>query len=184
MEAHGGYLCRIESFGDLDVAALARDALVAEGVSPDGQVLQLSAIPRRKILRVAYRASFAQGAEGAAWYGEHHALALVLSVRLGVAVHAYAHDPERFEQVVTYGNGRRVGGESLDYADIDLDDADDDVAFAKLASRWPLGHLAYVYGVPRELLLRLPRAESLWLALDRKAPSLDELWAKGSPLSA
>jgi hypothetical protein len=36
----------------------------------------------------------------------------------------------------------------------------DDAAFAQLRSRWPLGHLAYVFGLKREDLLRLPRASS------------------------
>jgi hypothetical protein len=184
LEAHGGYLCRIESFGEVDVAALAREALTADGLSSRGARLRLSTIPRRKIVRLAYEAPFCQGASGAAWYGDHHALAQLLSVRLGVVMHAYAVDPERFEQVVTYGNGRKVGGESLAYADVELDEDDDEEAFAKLASRWPLGHLAYVYGVPRELLLRLPRAEGLSFGLDEKGPALEELWTKGSPLNA
>jgi hypothetical protein len=184
LEAHGGYLCRIEGFGDLDLAALAREALGLDGERAEGCALQLSGIPKRKVVRLAFDAPFTYGPKGAGWYEAHHAMARLLSERAQVTVHAYLIEPDRREQVVAYGAGRKVGGEALDYADVDVDDELDDIAFAQLASRWPLGHLAYVYGVPREMLLRLPRSQSVLIELARGNADLRELWSEGSPFAA
>ena len=38
-----------------------------------------------------------------------------------------------------------------------LDELDEE-AFARLQSRWPMGHLAYVFGLTRDELLRIPHA--------------------------
>jgi hypothetical protein len=168
VEGHGGYLCRVEALECADLAALARQALALEGVQDCRDVgLQVSVIPRRKIVRFAYDAPFTYGRKGARWYESHHALARLLSVALGTTLHAYVFDPEELELVTGYGNGRKVGGESLRYSDAEWDEAElDDDAFEKMKERWPLGHLAYVFGITRDEMLKLPRAQSLLLSLD------------------
>jgi hypothetical protein len=154
VKAHGGYLCRVENFDSIDLAALAREAVLQDGGPGDGG-LELSWIPKRKIARLAPDLR-ARGGEGPGWFEAHHALAKLLSVRTGATVHAYFIDPEWGEQVAAYGAGRRVGGEQLRYADVEVPlDGMDDEAFEALEERWPLGHLAYVFGVPRRMLLAL-----------------------------
>lgn len=162
----------------MDLVGIAREALVRDGQQPTDAALQISVISRRKIVRLAYDAPHTYGRSGAQWYGEHQALAMLLSATAKVTVHAYVLDPD-FEEVVGYGNGRRVGGELLRYEDADLGEEDDltDADFEKLKSRWPLGHLAYVFGVSRAELLAMPRTPSALLPLDgsRSAASLAHL---------
>ena len=133
-----------------------------------GVSLHVTVIPKRKVVRFAFEAPFTVGSSGVHWYEKNHALARLLSVTLGTTMHAYVFDPDNFEQVTGYGNGRRVGGELLRYEEAEWDDDDelDDESFEKLKERWPLGHLAYVFGIPRALMLNLPRAQSLLLPLD------------------
>lgn len=154
MTAHGGYLCRVENFDSVDLASLAREALRLDG-GADAGGLELSWIRKRKIARLSFDLQ-ARGGAGPGWFESHHALAKLLSVHLGATVHAYLLDPAWGEQVAAYGAGRRVGGEQLRYADVDLalDELDDEL-FEELQSRWPLGHLAYVFGVSRAQLLSL-----------------------------
>lgn len=167
MEAHGGYLLRLERFDSVDLVGAARDALIADGQDPANASLQISVIARRKVIRLAYDAPHTYGRTGAQWYGDHHALAMILSATAKLTVHAYVLDHD-FEEVVSYGNGRKVGGELLRYEDADLGEDDDmtDADFDKIKSRWPLGHLAYVFGVTRDELLAMPRTPSGLLALD------------------
>jgi hypothetical protein len=118
---------------------------------------------KRKLVRLAYEGAPVAERQGAHWYEEHHALARLLSRASNSTVHTYVFDPDSHEQVIAYGNGRRVGGDKLVYEDVELPgetDEMDDAAFAQMRSRWPLGHLAYVFGLKREDLLRLPRASS------------------------
>lgn len=146
---------------------IAREALRMEGENPANASLQISVISRRKVVRLAYDAPHTYGRAGAQWYSGHHALAMLLSAEARLTVHAYVLDPD-FEEVVGYGNGRKVGGELLRYEDADLGEDDDltDADFEKLKSRWPLGHLAYVFGVTRNELLAMPRNPSALLPLD------------------
>jgi len=116
-------------------------------------------------VRFAWDAPFTYGRLGARWYLTHHALARKLSEHLGLTVHAYVFDADELEQVVGYGNGRRVGGELLRYEDADLPDDDDERTFARLKQRWPLGHLARVLGVDREELIRIPRQPTMLIDL-------------------
>jgi hypothetical protein len=47
------------------------------------------------------------------------------------------------------------------YEDVELPGRPEDVdeaAFARMQERWPVGHLAYVFGLSRKELLRLPQA--------------------------
>lgn len=75
-------------------------------------------------------------------------------------MHAYVYDPAEGEQVIAYGNGHRVGGDEVVYADVEMSGEEelDDAAFTRLRARWPMGHLAYVFGLTREDLLGMPRA--------------------------
>ena len=178
LEAHGGYLIRIDSFAGLDLVALAREALVQEGGPPEGGLL-VTVSRRRKVVRLAYDAPHTYGRRGARWYGAHHALAASLSQVAGATVHAYVFDPEEYEEVIAWGNGRRVGGERVVYEDVELpeellagqggEDSAQEQAFERLRSRWPLGHLAYVLGLTRDELLRLPRAQGVLLPLEGTA---------------
>jgi len=169
-EAHGGYLCRLESLEGGDLPRLARASLEEDGQPVDGVGLLVSVV--RKVVRLAYDAPHTYGRRGAQWYGTHHALAARLSTALGVTVHAYVFDPEELEQVVTYGAGRRVGGETLRYEDVEADEeALSDEGFEKLRERWPMGHLGRLLGLPRAELLRLPYARSVLLPLDVDAPA-------------
>ncbi len=149
---------------------LAREALVSDGVLGGPGALRVSVHRRRKLVRLAYERSHGAERQRAHWYSEHHALARLLSRVANATVHAYVFDPEAYEEVIAYGNGRRVGGDKLVYEDVELPEATsemDDAAFTQMRSRWPMGHLAYVFGLKREDLLRLPRiTTSLELALD------------------
>ena len=149
---------------------LAREALVSDGVLGGPGALRVSVHRRRKLVRLAYERSRGAERQSAHWYSEHHALARQLSRVANATVHAYVFDPEAYEEVIAYGNGRRVGGDKLVYEDVELPEATgemDDAAFTQMRSRWPMGHLAYVFGLKREDLLRLPRiTTSLELPLD------------------
>jgi len=168
VEAHGGYLCRFE---DVDVAWLqqvARASLEEDGQKTDDVALQVTLLGGPGLVRFAWDAPFTYGRQGARWYLSHHSLARRLSEHLKTALHVYVFDPDELEQVMAYGNGRRVGGELLRYVDVDFDiDEDDDVAFQKLKNKWPIGHLARVLGVAREELLRLPRQSTALIDLAR-----------------
>ncbi|MDP1920420.1 MAG: hypothetical protein Q8L14_29520 [Myxococcales bacterium] len=168
VEAHGGYLCRFE---DVDVAWLqqvARASLEEDGQKTDDVALQVTLLGGPGLVRFAWDAPFTYGRQGARWYLSHHSLARRLSEHLKTALHVYVFDPDELEQVMAYGNGRRVGGELLRYVDVDFDiDEDDDVAFEKLKNKWPIGHLARVLGVAREELLRLPRQSTALIDLRR-----------------
>lgn len=168
VEAHGGYLCRFE---DVDVAWLqqvARASLEEDGQKTDDVALQVTLLGGPGLVRFAWDAPFTYGRQGARWYLSHHSLARRLSEHLKTALHVYVFDPDELEQVMAYGNGRRVGGELLRYVDVDFDiDEDDDVAFQKLKNKWPIGHLARVLGVAREELLRLPRQSTALIDLRR-----------------
>jgi hypothetical protein len=169
-EAHGGYLCRLESLPAAELPRLAREALESEGEPSQGAGLLVSVV--KKVFRFAYDAPHTYGRRGAHWYGQHHALAERLSTALGVTVHAYVFDPEELEQVVTYGGGHRVGGETLRYEDAEVDDEDlSEEAFEKLRERWPMGRLGRLLGLQRAELLRLPYARCVLLPLDVDAPA-------------
>lgn len=177
MESHGGYLCRLDSLDARTLVRLARRALPLEGITDRGEVsLLVSALPHRKVVRLAYDAAFTYGRRGARWYEGHHALARLISRELGTPVHAYVLDVDDLEQVTSYGNGQQVGGERLRLEDAELpDDVDldtlDDLAFEALKEAWPLGHLARVYGVTREELVRMPRhARGVLIDLDAPQP--------------
>ena len=180
-QAHGGYLCRLETLDGGELPRLARESLEADGQSSEGAGLLVSVV--KKVVRFAYDAPFTYGRRGAQWYGKHHALAAQLSTAFGVTVHAYAFDPEELEQVVTYGAGRRVGGETLRYDEAEIeDDALSEEAFEKLRARWPIGHLGRLLGLDRQELLRLPYARSVLIPLDEGATSglgklFPEQWA-------
>jgi hypothetical protein len=139
---------------------LARQALVEDGASADTQ-LSVSVYGRRKIIRLALDGPHTAGRRGSHWYSEHHALARLLSQEAGVTVHSYVCDPQEYEEVKAFGGGQHVGGERLLYDEVELpeclDGEFDDEAFARMQARWPLGHLAWVYGVDRDLLLQLHR---------------------------
>jgi hypothetical protein len=171
LESHGGYLVRLETFEGLELVRLAREALTLDvGSLPSGAALRVSVSRRRKVIRLSYEGAHEEGRLGARWYGTHHALPQLLSRAANVTVHAYVFDANEGEEVIGFGNGRKVGGERLVYEDVDLPcepGALDDAAFARLRSRWPLGHLAYIFNLTREELLELPRAPArLLLRLD------------------
>src|SRR5215469_4925937 len=172
-EAHGGYLCRLESLPGEALARIARESLESDGEPSEGAGLLVSMV--KKVVRFAYDAPHTYGRRGAHWYGTHHALAARLSTALGVTVHAYVFDPEEVELVVSYGAGQRVGGETLRYEEVDVDEDDlSEEAFDKPRERWPMGHLGRLLGLDRQELLRLPRAESVLLPLDVDAPAVLE----------
>jgi hypothetical protein len=172
-EAHGGYVCRLESLEGGELPRLARESLESEGEPSEGAGLLVSVV--KKVVRFAYDAPHTYGRRGAQWYGTHHALAARLSTAFGVTVHAYAFDPDELEQVVTYGDGHRVGGDTLRYEDAEIDDpALSEEAFEKIRARWPLGHLGRLLGLARPELLRLPYAPSVLIPLDVDAPPLLE----------
>jgi hypothetical protein len=180
-QAHGGYLCRLETLDGGELPRLARESLEADGQTPEGAGLLVSVV--KKVVRFAYDAPFTYGRRGAQWYGKHHALAARLSTAFGVTVHAYAFDPDELEQVVTYGAGNRVGGETLRYDEQEIeDDALSEEAFEKIRARWPIGHLGRLLGLERSELLRLPYARSVLIALDEEATAglgalFPEQWA-------
>lgn len=169
LEAHGGYLIRVESLETRRLVELARQALVEER-APADTILSVSVYPRRKIVRLALDGPHTAGRRGSHWYSEHHALARMLSRAASLTVQAYVYDPQEYEQVIAFGRGQYVGGERLMYDDVELpeclDGEFDDEAFARMQSRWPLGHLAWVFGVERELLLQLHRLPLTRLKLD------------------
>lgn len=178
LESHGGYLCRLESMDPTMLLDLARRALPLDGVGDLSDVsLLVSAIPRRKIVRLAFDAPLSYGRRGARWYETHHALARLASRELGTVVHAYVFDAEVMEQVITYANGTHVGGERLfveEFEPPDDEEIDDDDAFEKLKDKWPLGHLARVYGVSRGELVRMPRQGQSAL-LDLRSPEPEDV---------
>lgn len=166
LQAHGGYLLRIETLKGLELAHLAREAL-ARDQGPEGCSLVVSVHARRKVVHLAYEAPLGVERQEARWYGEHLALPRLLSQAAGVTVHAYVYEPRKYEEVLAFGAGRHVGGDRLVYDEVELPEEQmDDVAFARLQSRWPLGHLAYVFGLQREQLLRLPQVPQVRVALD------------------
>lgn len=180
MESHGGYLLRIDGLDAASLVLLARRALPLDSVADPSDVsLLISAIPHRKVVRLAYDAAFTYGRRGARWYQGHHALARLASRELGTVVHAYVFDADEMEQVTSYGNGSRVGGETLYIEDADVPDEadlDDEASWERMKEKWPLGHLSRVYGVTRDELVRMPRyATSVLLDLD--APSADDIAA-------
>ncbi|MDP3237795.1 MAG: hypothetical protein Q8N26_33710 [Myxococcales bacterium] len=147
---------------------VARASLEEDGQKTDDVALQVTLLGGPGLVRFAWDAPFTYGRQGARWYLSHHSLARRLSEHLKTALHVYVFDPDELEQVMAYGNGRRVGGELLRYVDVDFDiDEDDDVAFEKLKNQWPIGHLARVLGVAREELLRLPRQSTALIDLSR-----------------
>ncbi|MDX2015215.1 MAG: hypothetical protein SFW67_33790 [Myxococcaceae bacterium] len=169
VEAHGGYLCRFEDVDVAWLAQVARFALEEDGQGADDVALQVTVLGGPGLVRFAWDAPFTYGRAGARWYLSHHALARRLSEHLKTALHVYVFDPDELEQVMAYGNGRRVGGETLRYVDVELpDDEDDEAAFERLKSKWPLGHLARVLGVAREELIRLPRQATVLVELGRE----------------
>jgi hypothetical protein len=179
-EAHGGYLCRLESLEGGDLPRLARESLEADGQPSEGAGLLVSVV--KKVVRLAYDAPHTYGRRGAQWYGKHHVLASRLSTLYGVTVHAYVFDPDELEQVVTYGGGQRVGGETLRYDEAEIeDDALSEEAFEKLRERWPMGHLGRLLGLARGELLRLPYARSVLVPLESDAaPTLEPLFHERS----
>jgi hypothetical protein len=177
LEAHGGYLIRVESLEGLGLVELARQALVQDG-APEDSVLAVSVYRRRKVVRLALDGAHTAGRRGAHWYSTHHALARLLSLAAGVTVHSYVYDPQEYEEVLTFGGGQHVGGERLLYDEVELpeclDGEFDDEAFARMQARWPMGHLAWVYGVERELLLQLHRTPEARLTLRGATPEAEE----------
>jgi hypothetical protein len=180
LEAHGGYLSRYE---DVDAAWLARlgaAALAEDGQPCDDCGLLVTVMPGPRVVRFAFDGAHSYGRSGARWYMRHHAFARRLSEHLSTAVHAYVFDPDDLELVVSYGNGRHVGGETLRYEDAEMPDGDEDdevadSSFELMKNRWPLGHLAKVLGVYREELIRLPRQQTALLELAREVPA-GPLW--------
>jgi hypothetical protein len=180
-EAHGGYLCRLESLEGGELPRLGRLSLEEDGQPSEGAGLLVSVV--KKVVRFAYDAPHTYGRRGAQWYGRHHALAARLSTAFGVSVHAYVFDPDELEQVVTYGGGRRVGGETLRYDDAEVDDHElSEEAFEEVRERWPMGRLGRLLGLSRAELLRLPYAPSVLVPLEVDAPpALAPLFAGLAP---
>lgn len=176
VEAHGGYLARYEDVEVSWLQSLGREALRQEGIETEDCGLLVTVIPGQRVVRFAFDGPHTYGRQGARWYLNHHAFARRLSEHLAQTVSAYCFDPEELEQVINYGNGRRVGGELLRYEDVELDDdEDDDASFEALKRRWPLGHLACVLGVERDVLIKLPRQDSALIELSTNAPQ-GPLW--------
>jgi hypothetical protein len=123
----------------------------------------------------------------AQWYLTHHAFARLLSSESRSPVHVYALDPDQLEEVTSYGNGRRVGGERLEYHQLELPETEDgtltDAAFDREKQRWPLGHLGRILGVERRTLETIPELPKLPLSLDEAVPASawDALLAQGNP---
>lgn len=180
MESHGGYLCRFEDVDVVWLQKLAREAIEADGHLADDCGLLVTVLPEARVVRFAFDGAHTYGRSGARWYLTHHAFAKKLSSQLKVAVHAYVFDPDELEQVVSYGNGRKVGGETLKYEDAELPDDDEEASFEKLKNKWPIGHLARVLGVDREALLRMPRETTALIDLtgEAAAQSLRHLFPK------
>lgn len=173
LEAHGGYLCRFVEMQTRRLVELAREAIALDGQDSQDCSLLLSLKGRSRILRLAFDAPHTYGRRGARWYEANHSLARLLSREYGVTVHAYVFDPDELEQVIGYGEGRKVGGDRIYYDEADLpgDVGEvDDFSFERLQARWPLGHLATVLGIEREELLKMARQTSVLLDLSREAP--------------
>ncbi|MBK7858680.1 MAG: hypothetical protein IPJ65_08670 [Archangiaceae bacterium] len=177
MEAHGGYLSRYEDVDTAWLARLAGAALEEDGQPIDDCGLLVTVLPGPRVVRFAFDGAHSYGRAGARWYLAHHAFARRLSEHLNTAVHAYVFDPDDLESVVSYGNGRHVGGETLRYEDAEMPDGldDEDSSFELMKNRWPLGHLAKVLGVRREELIRLPRQKTALLDLSGEVPA-GPLW--------
>jgi hypothetical protein len=140
--------------------------------------LHVTVIRRRKVVRLAFQTPLTTGGRGARWYEDHHALPRLLSRAANATVHAYVYDPAECEEVIAYGNGRRVGGDRVSYNDVELsgEEEQDDAAFKRMRARWPMGHLAYVFGLAREELLGMPRSTpSVVLALDAANDAEEQL---------
>jgi hypothetical protein len=135
---------------------------VLDGLAGSLPSLHVTVIRRRKVVRLAFQGPHMAGRRGALWYEDHHALARMLSRAANATVHAYVYVPGDGEQVIAYGNGHRVGGDQVLYEEVELsgEEEQDDAAFTRLRARWPMGHLAYVFGLTREELLGIPRAAS------------------------
>ncbi|HYO59809.1 hypothetical protein [Archangium sp.] len=134
----------------------------------------MSVYRRRKIIRLALDGGHTAGRWGSHWYSNHQALARLLSREAGLTVHTYVYDPQEYEEVMAFGGGQNVGGERLLYDEVELpeclDGESDDEAFARMQAHWPLGHLAWVYGVERELLLQLHGMQGTRLVLNGSGP--------------
>ncbi len=166
LESHGGYLCRYEDVDAAWLQRLARLALEEDGGLPDDTGLQVTLLGGPGIVRFAWDAPFSYGRSGARWYSRHHSLARRLSEHLGLTVHAYVFDADELEQVIAFGNGRKVGGEVLRYDDVEFE-GDDERDFVRQQAKWPLSHLARVLGVAREELIRIPRRPTVLLDLEK-----------------
>lgn len=178
MESHGGYLCRLDGLDAFELVRLARRAIALDDAGDISDIsLLVSVIPNRKVVRLAYDSVFTYGRRGARWYERHHALARLASRTLGTVVHAYVYDAGVMELVTSYGNGSLVGGERLDVDEFELPDneeLEDDISFERLKEKWPLGHLARVYGVARDELVRMPKYATSVL-LDLQYPSQKDM---------
>jgi hypothetical protein len=176
LEAHGGYLSRYEDVDTAWLAKIAREALQEDGEGPEDCGLLVTVLPGPRVVRFAFDGPHTYGRAGARWYMNHHEFPRRLSEHLAGAVHAYVFDPDDLELVVSYGNGRHVGGETLHYEDADFDeDAEGELSFQRMKNKWPMGHLAKVLGVTREDLIRLPRQKTALLDLGKEV-SAGPLW--------
>jgi hypothetical protein len=172
LSAHGGYLLRPESLRSLDLVEVARSALAFEGADPSDAAIQVSVLRSPGVLRVAFDAPFTPyGRRGALWYRDHHAFARLASEHIAGAAHVYAIDADRFESVTSYASGHKVGGDSVVYDEVEMDFGDEDgtdvTAFEEMRARWPVGHLAQVFGLTRDELLHLPWNQSVLLQLGK-----------------
>jgi hypothetical protein len=178
VESHGGYLFRADELDPELLMRLARRALALDGHGFEDVSLVVGVLASQRIVRLAFDAPFTYGRRGARWYCTHHSLARLVSRELRTTVHVYVHDDGELEQVITFGDGQEVGGESLDLREWEPPDDEDleEVDLEKHQDAWPIGRLGRVYGVSREALLRMARyARSALLHLD--APVADELEA-------
>lgn len=173
VESHGGYLCRYEDIDAAALVSLARQAIADDGEAVSDIALALNVLADPGLVRFSWDAPFTYGRRGARWYLSRHAFARRLSQHLAVTVHTYVFDADELEQVVAWGNGRRVGGDSLRYDAMEL--PEDDEAFVRAQSKWPLSHLGRVLGIDREELIRLPRQPTVLLDLERRLPA-EPLW--------
>ena len=125
---------------------------------------------------MAIDAPFTYGRRGARWYEIHHALARLASRELGTVVHAYVYDADEMEQVISWGNGARsaASGCTSKTSRLPTTGARRRSRSRQLKDRWPLGHLARVYGVTRSELVRMPRSAHGAL-LDLRKPDLEEI---------
>jgi hypothetical protein len=108
---------------------------------------------------------------GAQWYKSHVALARHVTQTWPLKVHAYALDPTEGEWFSTFAKGLKVKAAALRYADAelsedDVEDESDELAFARLKEKWPLGLLGREEGIPRRELETLPRGKTVWLPLE------------------